>query len=151
MDGSGALQVQYVITPHIEFKWLPEVGLRLDPAPGLAAMRWAGLGPIESYPNEHAAARFGVWSARAGTDDATGVKSGVEWAELKPASGPALRITGAPYIELDPISDGAGTLHVLSAVVGRSTKFKRPEKPEDRLDLIDGTTFSGGFTLSVRR
>lgn len=53
--------------------------------------------------------------------------------------------------KLDPASDGAGALHVLTSVVGRSTKFKRPEKPEDRLDLTDGTTFTGGFTISVRR
>ena len=151
VDGDGALHVGYVITPHIEFKWLPEVGLRLDPAPGLDAMRWAGLGPIDSYPDEHAAARFGIWSARQGTEDAAGVKSGVEWAELKAASGPSLRITGAPYVELDRVSDGAGALHVLSSMVGRSTKFKRPERLEDRLDLSEGSSFTGGFTVSVGR
>ncbi len=142
---SGALQVQYQVTPQVETGWLPEVGIELEIAPSLDEMRWSGLGILDSYPNESAAAMFGVWRARNGSSEIRGTKSGVEWAELRAANRSALRVTGSPYIRFDGTGREGGRVRLLTAVTGRSTKFKRPERSVWQLDASE--VFKGGFTL----
>lgn len=147
VDRAGALGVRYEVRPQVQIGWLPEIGMAFETAPGLGTLRWAGLGPIDSTPDKRAAARFGVWSAQTGLGESAGARTGVEWAELRSASGGGLRVTGAPFVRWDGAA-GTGQLRVLSAMVGSSTKFNRPEALENRLDLTPGRSFVGSFTLT---
>lgn len=97
---AGALQVEYSITPRVHMKWLPEVGMEMTVTPVLEKLRWVGLGPLDSYPNEKAAVSFGAWSANPGSAMSLGVKSEVRWAEVSGRSDTRLRITGSPFIQL---------------------------------------------------
>jgi hypothetical protein len=65
------------------------------------------------------------------------------WAELTSAEGPGFRVEGAPYIRLE-----GRNLRVLSAVVGRSEKGRRPENPEIRLDTGPSVAFQGAFSVT---
>ena len=56
----GALRVEYTVRPHVEFPWLPEIGMELETAAGLDNLRWLGLGPLDAYPNERTAPILGV-------------------------------------------------------------------------------------------
>ena len=146
IHGDGMLSVHYVVQPQVQARWLPFVGITLHIAPGIDQLRWLGLGPLDAYPNEKAAAIFGVWSGKLGSGDATGVKA-TRWAQLTEASGVGVRIDGAPYIRVE---EGSG-LQALSAVAGRPSKRNRAEDPEQRLDVTPLATFVGEFNLSLEQ
>jgi len=67
-------------------------------------------------------------AGRTDSETAKGVKA-ARWAELTAAQGDGFRVEGAPYIRVEGRS-----LRVLTSVVGRSEKGRRPENPEYRLD-----------------
>jgi beta-galactosidase len=147
IDPDGSLKVEYSIRPQVELGWVPEVGMEFDVPAELNTLHWLGLGPLDAYPNEKAAAIFGVWSERAGSGRAQGVKAEVAWAELTDAKGLGLRVTGSPFIRLAGGGTNPARLRLLSAVVGRSAKFNPPERPEYRLDVSPGRTFTGAFKI----
>lgn len=147
INADGSLRVDYSITPHVELGWVPEVGMEFEVPAELNTLRWLGLGPLDAYPNEKAAAIFGVWSERAGSSEAQGVKAEVKWTELFDAKGAGLRLTGSPFIGFDGDGTKPGRLRLLSAVVGRASKFNPPESPEYRLDLSTARTFTGSFRI----
>ena len=140
----GSLTVQYWLNPRIEAPFLPVLEMNLALPRSLTKMRWLGLGPIDTYPNEHAAGIFGVWSAEAGKPDAGGVKT-TRWAEVSSPAAPAatLRIEDSPYVRFE-----SGTLHVIAGLEGRVMKNRLPEKPEERMDTAD-RTFHAAFTLRL--
>ena len=113
--------------------------------PQLSRMRWLGLGPIDTYPNEHAAGVFGVWNANAGSQDAAGVKT-TRWTEIEPPApeGNLVRVEDSPYAQFEN-----GTLHVIAGMEGRVMKNRLPEKPEERLDVTPGRIFHGAFTIRL--
>jgi beta-galactosidase len=137
--------VQYAVDPKIEAPFLPQLEIDLPLASQLSRMRWLGLGPIDTYPNESAAGIFGVWSAAKGSKDVEGVKT-TRWIEVQaPAtSGYAVRIENCPYAQFE-----GGTLHVISGLEGRVMKNRLPEKPEERLDVTPGRSFHGAFTVRL--
>ena len=135
IDPDSSLRVEYSIKPQVELGWVPEVGMEFAVPAELNTLRWLGLGPLDAYPNEKAAAIFGVWSEHAGSGGAPGVKAEVRWAELLDAKGAGLRVTGSPFIRLDGDGIKPGQLRLLSAVAGRASKFNPAERPEYRLDL----------------
>jgi len=143
----GSLRVEYSITPQVELGWVPEVGMEFEVPAEFNTLRWLGLGPLDSYPNEKAAAIFAVWSERAGSSEVQGVKAEVKWAEIFDAKGVGLRVTGSPSIRFDGDGTKSGRLRLLSAVVGRASKFNPPERPEYRLDLSTARTFTGTFKI----
>jgi beta-galactosidase len=149
IDRDGELRVEYSIKPKVEIKWLPEIGIELETPADLNLLRWVGLGPIDAYPNERAAAMFGFWSGRAGTDQATGTKAEVQWAELTDARGSGFRAAGSPFVCFKATEKQPGRLRLLTAVVGRSTKFNPPERSSYRLDVSGSAAITGRFTLSV--
>lgn len=59
----GVLTIHVHLTPSGAHPPLhiPRAGLDLHLPPALAAARWAGLGPGESYPDKRGAQRMGVW------------------------------------------------------------------------------------------
>ena len=118
--------------------------MTLRTAPEINHLRWLGLGPLDAYPNEKAAAILGVWSQDLSNADANGVKA-TRWAELTQASGAGVRIAGSPYIRLE----GGSGLQALSAVAGRPSKRNRAEDPEQRLDVNPHSSFVGEFNLSL--
>lgn len=145
VHADGSLTVRYAVDPKIEAPFLPQLEINLPITSQLSQMRWLGLGPIDTYPNESAAGIFGVWSATKGSKDAEGVKT-TRWIEIQsPASeGYIVRIENCPYAQFD-----GGTLHVISGLAGRVMKNRLPEKPEERLDVTPGRIFHGAFTLRL--
>ena len=137
----GVLRVEYTVRPHVEFPWLPEIGMEFETAAGLDNLRWLGLGPLDAYPNERTAPILGVYAGRADSETAKGMKA-TRWAELTSGQGSGFRVDGAPYIRLE-----GRNLRVLTSVVGRSEKGRRPEAPEYRLDTGSSAVFQGGFSL----
>ena len=139
----GRLRINYSITPRVEGDWLPEVGIEMRVPAEMDQLKWLGLGPIESVPNEKEAAIFGLWSAKAGSEYTRGTKSGIEWVELADSNGMGIRITGSPFTRYDySIREGC-RLKLLTAVTGRSTKFSGPERPEWKIDLTQTQVFKG--------
>jgi len=137
----GVLSVEYTLKPHVEFPWLPEIGMEFETAAGLDNLRWLGLGPLDAYPNERTAPILGVYAGRTDSETAKGTKA-VRWAELTSAQGAGFRVEGAPYIRLE-----RRNLRVLPSVVGRSEKGRRPEATEYRLDTGPSAVFQGGFSV----
>jgi len=46
----GALRVEYTVRPHVEFAWLPEIGVEFAAAEGLDNLRW--LDWVRSMPTQ---------------------------------------------------------------------------------------------------
>ena len=138
----GALRVEYTVKPHVEFPWLPEIGMEFETAAGLDNLRWLGLGPLDAYPNERTAPILGVYAGRTDSETAKGMKA-TRWAELTSEQGSGFHVEGAAYIRLE-----GRNLRVLPSVVGRSEKGRRPEAPEYRLDTGSSAVFQGGFSLT---
>lgn len=134
---NGEVRVDYTVQPRVHQRYLPFVGLLLHFSSPLQRVRWLGLGPLDSYPNEQAAANFGVWSVDPRTVAGESVKT-VRWAEMEDTEGQRLRIEGAPYLR---IKDGA--VAALARVAGRGSKAQQPESIQDRLSTADGRTFTG--------
>ena len=86
---------------------------------------------------------FGISTGGAGSDTVRGKKA-IRWAEVTGDRHAGVRVAGAPYIRWE-----GGRLRVLSAVVGRSEKNRRPESPEYRLDTANSPVFEGGFTIAL--
>jgi beta-galactosidase len=145
VHADGSLTVQYAIDPKVEATFLPMLEVTLPITPQLSRMRWLGLGPIDTYPNEHAAGVFGVWNANAGSQDAAGVKT-TRWTEIEPPApeGNLVRVEDSPYAQFEN-----GTLHVIAGMEGRVMKNRLPEKPEERLDVTPGRIFHGAFTIRL--
>jgi beta-galactosidase len=137
----GALRVEYTVSPQVEFPWLPEIGMEFETAVGLDHLRWLGLGPLDAYPNERTAPILGVYAGRTDSETAKGTKA-ARWAELTSEQGSGFHVEGAPYIRVE-----GRNLRVLTSVVGRSEKGRRPEAPEYRLDTGSSAVFQGGFSL----
>jgi beta-galactosidase len=137
----GVLCVEYTVKPHVEFPWLPEIGMEFETAAGLDNLRWLGLGPLDAYPNERTAPILGVYAGRTDSETAKGTKA-TRWAELTSGQGSGFRVEGAPYIRLE-----GRNLRVLPSVVGRSEKGRRPEAAEYRLDTGSSAVFQGGFSV----
>jgi beta-galactosidase len=138
----GVLRVHYTVRPHVEFAWLPEIGMEFETA-GLDHLRWLGLGPLDAYPNEKTAPILGVYSGLAGSETAKGDKA-IRWAELTSGQGAGLRVEGVPYIRVE-----GKNLRVLPSVAGRNEKNRRPESPEYRLDTANSAVFEGAFSLAA--
>lgn len=143
---TGALHVRYAIRPEVEAKWLPFAGIEVQLAPGLDRLRWLGLGPLDAYPNEKAAADLGVWNLPLGRED--GMKA-IRWAEIRNAAAAGLRFRQDGYVNFQ--ASEPGRLRLLSSVLGRPTKVWRPEDPSYRLDTNSGKPFVGEFTLDMRQ
>jgi len=137
----GALRVEYTVKPQVEFAWLPEIGMEFETAAGLDHLRWLGLGPLDAYPNEKTAPILGVYAGRTDSETAKGTKA-TRWAELTSEQGSGFHVEGAPYIRVE-----GRNLRVLTSVVGRSEKGRRPEAPEYRLDTGASAVFQGAFSL----
>jgi beta-galactosidase len=138
----GVLRVEYTVKPHVEFPWLPEIGMEFETAAGLDNLRWLGLGPLDAYPNEKTAPILGVYAGRMDSETAKGMKA-TRWAELTSGQGSGFHVEGAPYIRLE-----GRNLRVLPSVVGRSEKGRRPEAAEYRLDTGSSAVFQGSFSLT---
>jgi beta-galactosidase len=98
----GSLTVQYAVDPKLEARFLPLIEINLPVSPQLSQVRWLGLGPIDTYPNERAAGNFGVWSAASGSKDASGVKA-TRWIEMGSphGEGGVVRIENCPYAQFE--------------------------------------------------
>lgn len=163
----GRLSVALKVTPKVELEWLPEIGLELVPDARVHGFEWLGWGPTESLPNRRAAAPFGQWSVTGlAHHHARGTKSGVEWVRFDFRGGPSLRVERPvafrlddaqsarlsslrqPYLTREPDRQGQ-FIRLLTHVAGAWVKGGPPERPEWRLDLTEGRSFSGSLELRV--
>ena len=142
---TGTLTVSYVVAPSVRAPWLPQVGMSLETT-GVNNLRWLGLGPMESTRMRRRRRFWGVWKGRMDSPDmkwcAYGAVGGADVAGPDRARG--LRVEGAPYLQVGP-----NRVDVLSAVVGRGEKNRRPSDPDERLDTTPNKEFAGEFTLSL--
>jgi hypothetical protein len=80
----------------------------------------------------------------------TGVKA-IRWAEFT-AGGTGFRVTQDGYI--DTATDDGNSVRVLSSIVGKGSKGRRPEAPSPLLDTAAGKdgppTFTGEFSIELR-
>jgi beta-galactosidase len=148
--GDGRLTVRYAVTPAVQAPWLPFVGMELTAPTKLQHLRWLGLGPLDAAPNMRTASILGVWSGDFGTPAITGVKA-IRWAELT-AGNSRFRVTQDGYI--DTATGDGNSLRVLSSVVGKGSKGRRPEAPSPLLDTAVGKdgppTYTGEFSIELR-
>jgi beta-galactosidase len=144
----GGLHLAFKVTPKVELEWLPEIGIELKTGGAVTDVEWLGWGPMESLPNRRAAAPFGQHSAQAGSPDAYGTKSSTEWVRFDFGGKASLRAESPTAFRLE--GGGANQrLRLLTHVAGAWVKGGPPERPEWRLDLTEGRTFSGSLGLRV--
>ncbi len=60
---AGGLDVEDVVEIPEEWTDLARVGVRMVVPAAFTSIRWAGLGPDESYPDRRSAQRLGVWAS----------------------------------------------------------------------------------------
>jgi len=144
ISGDGVLHVDYTVRPKVEAPYLPFVGMRATMAAPLAKLHWLGLGPLDNWPNESAAAQLGVWTQGPPEGEAPGMKQ-ARWADLLGSDGTGPRVEHAGYISLDPRAPG--TVAILSDVRERPSKWP-PEGPGSLL-RTNGEPLVGGFTVDL--
>jgi beta-galactosidase len=144
---SGELSLRYRVSPTVQAKWLPHVGMELQLAPSLERLRWLGLGPMDAYPNKNVAPILGIWSDNLRTVGTQGTKS-VRWAKITGPDGSGISLQLDSYLNYDAAE--AGRVQVLSSVLGKPTKRWRPEDPSYRLDTDTGRPFVGEFRLQMQ-
>jgi len=142
----GTLSVDYTVQAEVAAPWLPFVGMRLEAAAPLATLRWLGLGPLDAYPNESAAAILGVWSGALDTPAMQGVKS-ARWAELTDGAGTRFKVTGPGFI--DTATGDGRSIRILSAVAGRGSKGRLPEGDTAVLTTGEGHAYRGQFIIKL--
>ncbi|RVU02297.1 glycoside hydrolase family 2 [Novosphingobium umbonatum] len=144
ITSAGTLNLRYRLAPQVRAQWLPYVGLDFQTAPDLTQLRWLGLGPYDAYPNLQSAPQLGLW--RADRAEQGGVKA-IRWAEVSGAQGVKIRWDSPGYLAYSP--QAPDRLLVLSALLGRPEKGRRPEEPEERLDTEQGKSFSGELRMTL--
>jgi beta-galactosidase len=147
VSADGTLHVTLRIEPKLDAPWLPEIGIEFTTGASAKNLTWLGQGPLDSLPNKTAATIFGQWSADANSDIARGTKSGIEWAKLLFDNGVALQIKEVAGVRMIPIGEDRHRFRALTNLAGAWTKNGPPERPEWRLDLSEGRTFSGSFEI----
>lgn len=146
VSGDGSLTVGYEATPSVQAPWLPFIGMKLASAAPLKRFRWLGLGPLDAYPNENTAPILGVWGGAIGDQEVTGTKA-TRWAEFTAAAGTGFKVRHDGYV--DTATGDAHSVRVLSDVVGRGSKGRRPEGPAGLMDTSAGKAFIGEFSLTL--
>ncbi|HSC55282.1 MAG TPA: glycoside hydrolase family 2 TIM barrel-domain containing protein [Phnomibacter sp.] len=141
----GKLTVQYAILPHVETPRLPIVGMSLQTAPKLKDLHWVGLGPYDANPNKQAATIFGFWGGALDSAALDGNKA-TQSIELT-GSNNKVRIANDGYMEhhrLDPNRVG-----ILSTVLGKPEKGRKPFEPSLLLETNTGQPFVGQFEIDL--
>lgn len=147
IDNAGRLTVQYSYVPNVEVHWIPQTGIVLDLRSSTKNLSWLGLGPYDTYPNENAAGVLGVWSGSVGSEAIAGNKT-TRWIELNDESA-KVHIHNRGYMRVD--AQHPRQLELLSAVVGRDSKGRRPEDPDQQLNVTPNKPFVGEFTLELNQ
>ena len=143
---TGTLHVHFSIDPRVQVKWIAQAGLAMDAAPELRQMHWLGLGPLDCYPNEKAAGVLGVWGGELGQAETTGNKI-IRWVQLTASDHAGFRVDGVRYLRAS--ASRPEHLELLSSELGRTSKARRPEWPEQQLNTEPGAPFAGDFVFRV--
>jgi beta-galactosidase len=145
IDATGKLSVHYSLSPEVQVHWISQTGLSFTMSPAMKQLRWLGLGPLDTFPNEKVAGVLGVWSGPLGSETIEGNKS-TRWIEVS-APGSGVRFQNDGYMRLD--SKQPSQIQLLSAVLGRTSKARRPEDPEQQLNVVPGKPFVGELSLQL--
>lgn len=144
IDATGKLFIHYSFSPEVELSWIPQVGLTFELGSTMKQLRWLGLGPLDTFPNEKAAGIFGVWSGSLGSNAIEGNKT-TRWVEVSGSSSNKVHFENEGYLHTD--ATRPQQIQLLSSVVGRFTKFGRPDDPEQQLNVTNGRSFVGNLSL----
>lgn len=145
ISNDNKLRVHYEILPQVEVPSLPIIGMALKSTPGLENIRWCGLGPYDAYPNKQSAPILGVWSDVIGGKTVTGNKA-TQWIERFNQEN-CLRINNMGYMRNDSVDKE--TTYLLSGVLGRPEKGRKPDDPSLLLQTGDSNTFVGEFIIEL--
>jgi beta-galactosidase len=145
VTAAGGLRLSYVVKPTLDVDWLPEVGVAVKSEAAPQTIAWLGLGPTESLPNRTASVLYGHWTARPGSPELQGTRCGVDWLRVEAGDGSALLVRGIAGFRYEGAD--APMLKFFTHLAGAWTKNGPPERPEWRLELKPGTSFSGTFEL----
>lgn len=98
-DGSLSVSISGKPCGNWEKCTWPRIGIQLRLPLDCADVRWYGRGPGETYPDTHAAGRFGIWSAPAeslrveyAVPQETGSHMDTRWAEFLDGAGRGIRV-----------------------------------------------------------
>ncbi|WP_084442014.1 glycoside hydrolase family 2 TIM barrel-domain containing protein [Termitidicoccus mucosus] len=142
----GSLDARYEILPEVTVPCVPIVGMTVQSAPEFSAIRWLGLGPGNAYPNKRSAPILGVWAGAAGSADIAGTKA-MRWLERTGAGG-GFRILNVGYFEHD--ASAPDTLRILSGVLGRPEKGRKPDDSVPQLATGSGEPFVGFLKIELK-
>lgn len=145
IDSGGDLEVRYEIDPEVGTPHLPIVGMSLQTAAGLDQLRWLGKGPYDAYPNKQSAPILGVWGGTAGSEDVIGNKA-IRWIERSGLPG-KVHVSHTGYMEHN--ASTPETIFLLSGVLSKPEKGRKPDESFPLLTTGTGEPFSGRFTISM--
>lgn len=141
----GQLFVHYEIVPKVESSSLPIVGMALQTVPELEKLHWLGLGPYDAYPNKQAAPILGVWGGAINSEDAHGNKA-TKWIEIAGSKG-KIHISNDGYLGHDRFNPHL--VQVLSTVLGKPEKGRKPDDPALLLETNTVKPFVGEFKIGI--
>lgn len=145
ITADGKMDVQYQIQAKVTVPSVPIVGMVAQSAPELSNLRWLGLGPYDGYPNKQSAPILGVWGGSTGSAEVTGTKV-MRWVEQTGSTG-GVRISNKGYLEYN--ASKPGTVYILSGVLGRPEKGRKPDESVPQLRTDSEEPFAGGFSIEL--
>ncbi|WP_277558475.1 glycoside hydrolase family 2 TIM barrel-domain containing protein [Ereboglobus sp. PH5-10] len=146
IGADGGLEVRYEILPEVTVPCVPIVGMVVQSAPELGAIRWLGLGPDNAYPNKRSAPILGVWGGAAGSADVAGTKA-MRWLERTGAMG-GFRISNVGYFEHD--TSAPDTVRILSGVAARPEKGRKADDDFPQLATGAGKPLVGSLKIELK-
>lgn len=146
IDNTGEISIHYSYLPVIQMPWLPQVGLSVALSPAVKQLSWLGLGPLDTFPNENMAGVLGVYSGPIGSDSIEGNKT-TRWVEVQ-GNSLGVRFENRGYMRID--AKHPSTVDLLSAVLGRTSKGRRPEDPDQQLN-VTGKPFVGQLSFRLHQ
>lgn len=145
IHNTGTISIRYRVTPQVQVKWIAQTGISFHLPDSAKTIRWFGLGPLDTYPNEKAAGILGLYSGAVGSDVLQGNKT-TRWIEAESSAG-TVRFMNLGYLRIAPMTPQ--TLEILSHTLGRTSKGRRPEDPDQQLNVAAGQSYTGEIEIEL--
>ena len=105
--GSGAIDLEWALTPLRELASVPRIGLQLRVPRAFDQFHWYGRGPHETYPDRKQSGRAGIYSENVDASNLPyvmpqeyGNKTDVRWAALTRADGRGFRVASRELFQV---------------------------------------------------
>lgn len=146
IGSDGKMDVNYQIQTKVTVPCLPIVGMAADAVQELNHLRWFGLGPYDAYVNKQSAPILGIWGGLNKDKETEGTKV-MRWVEQSGTIG-SVRISNIGYLEHDAAKPE--TVYILSSVLGRPEKGRKPDESIPQLRTDTGKPFVGEFKIELK-